>query len=232
LLTGTIDPQGVNLVERNDAKDRLMDYAKAINKWLNKYENIKIVFVENSNYPQRELMDKLSQLENLEYLSFDGRNISIQKGKGFGEISCIEYAFKKSENVKNADYIIKCTGRLFFNKVDKIISFLENEDYEVVGNFRKNLDFLDSRIFIFTPHFFHNYFLNYKDKIDDSKKFYFEHALSCATHELLSKRRNAWTQLPTPLVIDGISGTHNIKYNSLIGKLRARLKFYLIKIIA
>ncbi len=234
LLTGTIDPLNVSFMKRDNTQERLQDYILALKKWL-KNSDLKIVFVENSAFPKNEILNQLHNYSNtdFEYLSYYGQDFSRDKGKGFGEISSFEFAFLNSNFLKEADYIIKCNGRYYLKNIKKLGSLIatDNENIEVFGNFRRGLAFMDSRVFAFSPDFFFNYFLKYKDYINDSKMYYFEHALASATHELLSVTRGSWKHLPVPLLIDGISGTSNTPYNNRINRLKVIVKFYLEKLI-
>jgi len=217
LLTGTIDVQGVSFMKRNDINIRKNDYISSINKWL-RIPNIKIVFVENSDFPLKEL--NIIESNNFEYLTYYGQNFPRSKGKGYGEIRSIEFAFKNSKFIKNAKSIIKCNGRYFFKGIHKLLDL----DYDLVCNFKKDLKFVDSRVFYFKKEFFLKYFIKYKDKIDDTKGVVFEVCLAKAAHLLLSEN-GTWNYIPLPLIIDGFSGTDNVKVNSLKNILLSYLKY-------
>lgn len=225
LLTGTVNSSGVHFMQRNNTEERLKDYLGALKRWL-QTDGIKIVFVENSNFPKESLGHDIISNKNFEYLTYNGQDFSRSKGKGFGEINSFEYAFNNSILLKEADYVVKCNGRYFF----KGFSRFENFDADVVGDFSQELDFMDSRVFGFKHSFFNNYFLKYKNQIDDSKGIYFEHALAMAVHELLSNNGKL-RAIPFPLIIEGYSGTGNFKYNSLLSNSVKYIKFYLKKII-
>jgi hypothetical protein len=225
LLTGTVNSSGVHFMLRNNTEERLSDYMTALNKWFRTHI-IKIVFVENSNFPKESLETEIISNENFEYLTFNGQDFTRSKGKGFGEINSFEYAFTNSRLLKEADFIIKCNGRYFFKGYSKFW----NIDADVIGNFSKDLCFMDSRVFGFSKSFFCDYLVKYKTQIDDSKGVFFEHALAMATHEVLSKN-GKWHPIPFPLIIDGFSGTDNLKYNTLGNIFKIYLKYYLSKLI-
>lgn len=225
LLTGTINSSGINFMKRDDTEVRLKDYLLAIRNWLGISE-LKIVFVENSNFPKELLGEDIILNKRFEYLNYNGQNFSRNKGKGFGEMNSFEYAFANSIFLKEADFIVKCNGRYFFKGISKF----ENIDVEIIGDFKLNLKFMDSRVFGFKRSFFTDYFINYKNIIDDSKGVFFEHALAMATHELLS-RNGKWSPIHFPLIIQGYSGTENYKYNSFYNNTMKYIKFYLKKIV-
>jgi hypothetical protein len=221
LLTGTIDSSGINFMKRSDTNVRLNDYTKTILKWIRNYEG-RIVFVENSDFPKNKLGKEICESNNFEYLSYKGQNFSRNKGKGYGEINSFEYAFSNSLFLKEATNVVKCNGRYFFKNLNEILFFEE----DLIGNFRKNLDFMDSRVFGFKTVFFKDFFINYKEKINDSMGVYFEHALALAAHEMLAAG-GKWKPLNIPLIIEGYSGTNNYKYNNLWSNLKIHLKFHL-----
>jgi len=229
LLTGAVNAKGVSFLKRNNEEERLNDYRVSLKKWV-KQNRIKIVFVENSKYPKEKIVDHIGNIENFEYLSFDGNELAVSKGKGYAEISSIEYALENSIFLKKADHIIKCSGRLFVNNAVSLLDFKNITKTDVIGNFNSSLDFLDSRLFVFTPFFFNTYFIKYKDRINDFESFYFEHALAAATHELLSNNKK-WQPLPFPLIIQGISGTANLKLSNPFKNLLTFGKFHLKKLI-
>lgn len=221
LLTGTVNSSGVHFMERNNTEERLKDYLGALKRWL-QTDEIKIVFVENSSFPKESLGNDIVLNKNFEYLTYNGQDFSRSRGKGFGEINSFEFAFKNSKLIKEADYVVKCNGRYFFKGYSKF----ENLDSDVIGDFSDNLTYMDSRVFGFKKSFFKDYFLKYKDLIDDSKGVYFEHVLAMATHELLSNN-GKWNPIPFPLIIEGYSGSGNYKYNTFFTIVKKHVKFYL-----
>ena len=227
LLTGAVNTDGVPFMKRSDTNIRLIDYRKSIHKWL-KNKHLRIVFVENSNFPFSEFNIKDSELNRFEYLTYNGQINSKSRGKGFGEINSFQYAFDNSEFLKDADYIIKCNGRYYFKNINKLILKIENSDEDILGNFQRKLTFMDSRVFVFNKDFFTNYFIKYKGLIDDNKCVYFEHALAMACHELLSNG-GKWGQLPIPLIIKGYSGTGDFDYDGALNRMKLWVKFYLQK---
>ena len=226
LLTGTVNSSGVCLMKRDDTEVRLKDYLNAITRWIDMFPEIKIVFVENSDFPKEALGEKILKHENFEYLTYSGQDFSRSKGKGFGEINSLEYAFNNSKFINISDYIIKCSGRYFFKGFSQII----NGDFDVIGNFNSKLNFMDSRVFAFKKKFFLDFFLKYKNIINDSEGVFFEHALAKAVHETLSKDGN-WNSIPFPIIIEGYSGTKNQRFNTRWNTLKIYLKFYFRKLI-
>lgn len=225
LLTGTINTSSVDYMKRNDSESRINDYINAIERWL-KTSKLQIVFVENSDFNPDVFIKRFSSFKNFEFIHFYGQTFPRNYGKGFGEILSIEYAFANSIHLKNADIIIKCNGRYFFEGVNKFYGL----NAEIIANIHRNLSFADSRVFAFSPNFFFSYLLNYKSDLNDSSGVYFEHILAKAIHKFMSESGN-WLPLPFPLIISGISGTTNKKYNSLVSQIKIYIKYYLFQFL-
>lgn len=205
--------------------DRLMDHVKAIKFWIKTKPDCKILMVDNSNFSKKKLMKLIPNFNfHIQYLAYDGRRDSLKKGTGRGEIEIFKYAYDNSEIFRNADLIIKCSARYSFTNVSKLIKL---KDFDLVGNFKNHLSFMDSRVFAFKPSFFIEHFYPLKKEIDDSKGIYFEHVLAISAHSMLSNPKKKWTNIPFPLIVYGISGKgKNVKYNSCIYSLLTFINYY------
>lgn len=215
--------KGVSFLKREDHKIRLKDHVDALNYWIENSKEFKIVFIDNSNFPKEELRKYVPKIDIIEYLSYDGRQDSVGKGTGSGEINIFKYGFNNSKYLNSANIIVKCSARYTFKGIEK---FIMNETYGLVGNFKNELSFMDSRVFGFKKVFFTDYFSILADEIDDTKGVYFEHALAKAAHMYLSNYSNKWTSIPFPLIVNGISAKNNIKYNSTLRSLLTWINFY------
>ena len=58
ILTATIDPKGMSYTVRANIEDRLNDYKKSFNFWINQDKVKKIIFIENSGYDISYFNDK------------------------------------------------------------------------------------------------------------------------------------------------------------------------------
>ena len=215
----------LNLTRVNH-EDRIKDHYKALNFWLNNYPYLHILFVDNSNFPKDELAKYVPLIDRVEYLTYDGRSDSVQKGTGRGEIEIFNYAYENSNTFREAKLIIKCSARYTFKGISKFYDH-NHSDYDLIGNFKLNLSFMDARVFAFKPFFFKEFFYRQGVLVDESKDFLFEHALACAAHELLVDKKNKWKNIPFPLIVNGISGKGpNVKYNSFFRKLLTKINYY------
>lgn len=133
LLTATVRPNGMSYTKLQDIKERKNQYLKALYFYLNN-TNLRIVFCENSGYNIFNEIDKNTS-DRVEYITFNGNNYEPSFGKGFGESRIIKYAIENSTFIKEADYIIKITGRIIINNINEIL--------QQINKYRQNLLFLN-----------------------------------------------------------------------------------------
>lgn len=178
LLTGCIEPNGMVQTTLNDKEVRKEQYINALNFYLQK-TGYSVVFVDNSNSDISYHFKTYIQSGRLEYLSFCG-NQRKERGKGYGECEIIQYALDHSKMIKTSKdkRIAKITGRLIVKNINIIISLHTTfSNHETVFfTINSDLSFPDSRLII-APNNFYSLLLNSKEDIDDSKGYYFEHAL-------------------------------------------------------
>jgi hypothetical protein len=142
----------------------------------------------------------------MEYLTFHG-NQNKEYGKGYGECEIIDYTLNHSKLILTSKdhYIIKITGRLIIKNIAKIIRFHKFffSPKTVFCAINSDFSFPDSR-FVIAPVEFWEVFLNSKERINDSKGYFFEHAL-CDT----IKKEKVFPYSPFLLMpyIEGMSGS-------------------------
>lgn len=233
LLTATIDPGNMVFVQRKEPQVRENDYINSLKLWLKK-DIPSLVFCENSKYNSEKIKDLLKSQTSIktEYIEFNGQLFSKELGKGYGELNTIRHALQNSLIINNSELVIKISGRYFIKNIQKITDFIAKEDDTcVMADMQRNLTWADSRVFAFKPSFFLNYLSNYQNLLDDSKGFYFEHALARA---VLSSIKDGYKWLPLPFkpIIVGNYGTIDSPYSTFRMRLYAgevihRLKNYL-----
>ena len=215
-LTGTINTNGIAFVKLSDPVIRQKQYIDNINFYL-KNSKLKILFVENSATDISSYFKKEIENNRIEILTFAGNEFDGNLGKGYGEMSIIEYSLLHSKFMKNARNIYKNTGRLkvlnfnyfdnYYNKIDeKIISVYLND---------KN-NFCDSRFFVANLDFYTNYLVTFKSQINDTNEINFEHVLSKAALKYIIDNANSFIQFPTIPRIAGVCGSDGVTYNSNI----------------
>lgn len=210
LLTGCITPNGMTMTVLSNQEERKKQYINAIRFYLSN-TNYQIVFSENSGTDISHFFYDAIESGKMEYLTFQG-NKNKERGKGYGECEIIEYAIKHSRLIQSSkdQRIIKITGRLIVQNISSITKChqLLFSKRTVFCAINSDLSFPDSR-FIIAPISFYIIFLHSKEKINDSKGYYFEHAL-CDT----LKKEKAFPYSPFLLLpkIKGISGSTGETY--------------------
>ena len=202
LLTACINPQGMPNTILCNPTVRLKQYLNAIDFYL-KNTDVNIVVVENTNY---DLSKHFPASNRLEMLSFDGNNYNKQLGKGYGESLIIEYAFKNSEFIRESVAVCKITGRNIIPDISKRISDYSPKKDNVIAQIDPKRRFVVAKCICCPYIFWVDYFLPYKEKIDDSKKYYFENLLFDAMINWISEK-HGFSIVLRPIEIHGISGT-------------------------
>ncbi|MCI9843863.1 hypothetical protein [Flavobacterium pectinovorum] len=211
LLTACVNPKGMSFTKLQDADERIKQYSNALKFYLEETD-FNIVIVENTLYEKGFDVDD----KRVEYLTFDGNNYDKSLGKGYGEALIIEHALEKSTFLKNADYIIKITGRLQIKNIVKIIKSLKLNSSRleniVFSNITWNMKFCYSNFFI-SNRFFLNRFLDSKKNINDSKTIFFENILMNSIIDW-KKDNNNFSVLKFPIIIEGFSGSTGESYSN------------------
>lgn len=223
LLTGCIEPKGMLQTALNDKEVRKEQYINALNFYLQKTKH-SIVFVDNSNSDISYLFKTDMQSGRLEYLSFNG-NTRKDRGKGYGECEIIQYALDHSKTIMSSKdkRIVKITGRLIVKNINIIISLhsiLFNHN-TVFFSINSDLSFPDSRLII-APTDFYSLFLNSKEDIDDSKGYYFEHALIDTCKKYHHITYSPFYVMPQ---IEGMSGSTGVIYKNEPNTLSFSLRY-------
>jgi hypothetical protein len=213
LLTCTIDPKGVLFMQRDNVKERYMDYLHALEKWREVGYNI--IFCENSGYDLTELKKKFAK-DNIEFLSFDGQDFDRALGKGYGEQLTIDFAMKNSKYLSENSYLVKVNGRYFVPNIKEVINPLnyDSDGSNVRSALRLYQGFANSQFFVFNSEFYNNHFVKFSKNINDSKGHYFEHALADSILSALIESKKSWRHLNNVPIIEGISGTSGIPYSA------------------
>lgn len=223
LLTGCINPKGMAFTTLSDQEERKAQYINAIQYYLSNTSS-KIVFSENSGTDISSLFKDAIESGRMEYLSFHG-NQDKTRGKGYGECEIIEYALDNSKLIHSSkdQRIAKITGRLIVRNIKGILRWhkLLFSKQTVFCTINSDLSFPDSRLIV-APVSFYKAFLHSKELINDSKGYYFEHAL-CET----LKRENDYSYSPFLFMpcIEGVSGSTGEIYFGKMGDFIFNLRY-------
>lgn len=214
LLTACVNPGGTIYTSLQDAEERGAQYKAAL-RWYLENTALRIVFVENTLTDFSSEFTGYINEGRLEYITFDGNNFDKSLGKGYGEAIIIETALKRSAFIKETDYLIKITGRLILSNLNKILKkhHPRSNDYVRVNTGLVNGHcYCLSSFFICPPVFLQNYFIPVKEKINDSKGYYFEHLLYYSLLRWL-KDRHSHREFRMPFKFVGTSGSTNTQYS-------------------
>ena len=218
LLTGCINPNGMSFTQLTDVNERQKQYYDAIHYYI-KETNCKIIFCENSNTAINYLFDNNCDSNRLEILTFRG-NQNKQRGKGYGEAEIIEYAFQKSDWLKEEKIVVKITGRLIINNIKQIVKSLKSEKDFITCSFHSDLKFADSRIICATSSFYKELY-NKRNLINDSCGVFFEHIL-CST---VLESPLPFIPFSEEPIISGVSGTTGQTYHIKSSNFRNKVSY-------
>jgi hypothetical protein len=171
------------------------------------------VFVENSGVDISGIFQSAILSARLELITYTEKKDVISLGKGIGETRIIARALEYSRFIRDADFIFKITGRLIIKNISHFLTSPQLDDQQVIAMSDLEKGFTLSAFFIFKPSFFTNHFLAYSAHLDDTKGFYFEHALTYAIYDVIKtgKKFESFDLLPR---LAGDSGTQNKKLKS------------------
>jgi len=121
-----------------DKMERLNTYLKKIRQWL--YEtNMKIVVVENTGYTYEELNEEKEKFKDrFEVITYNENQLAESAYlngniyKGASEVFSIHYAYHNSQLCKNAEFIIKITGRFFIPQFEAFIQYYNLQKFDVL----------------------------------------------------------------------------------------------------
>ncbi|MBO5613047.1 MAG: hypothetical protein J5905_00910 [Prevotella sp.] len=209
LLTACVRPNGMVYTKLQDEEIRKQQYKESLCFYLHE-TTIPIVFVENTNTDFSAEFSKYINSGRLEYIAFNGNDFDKKKGKGYGEAMIIKQACEKSTIIRNSTYILKITGRIKLMNCNDIIS---SRVLRISNNICR-CSFLMEGFIITTAMLIPMKMLEAFSeialiRINDQEGVFFEHVL----HDFLRSQKDI-ILLPfvKPLIINGISGTHNRPY--------------------
>lgn len=214
LLTGTIDPSKFNNTSTAliDVNERLKQYCTAIQRWIEKSNFEKIVFIENSGYDfDYKIYEDLAKKNNkrFEYILakpyFDE---TIKHGKSFGEIMLINEAVDKSILLRNETSFYKCTGRLYIKNCNSILKETHKCNNLFLGIPSDN--WIITWFFKVEKDFYNKVLRDSYKEVNDHKGISIENIYFRRIHEHRSNVE-VFSKYPN---VEGICAGQNIKYHS------------------
>ncbi|MCF8412627.1 MAG: hypothetical protein K9G44_04355 [Melioribacteraceae bacterium] len=214
LLTACINAGETIYTVRKDPKIRESDYIKALKKW-EKETDLPIVFCENSDSDLTRIKaianpKSDNNNERIEFFSFDGNN-NPKLGKSYGEMEIIKYALLHSELIKNADFIIKVSGRYFIKNFKKLVDEIKSyQKVDVITTFQHDRKFAETLFFGAAKSFYETYFIKYHSKINGTEKYFIQTALYDSITEAQTNGAKCFEFKIEP-VVKGISARTNLR---------------------
>ncbi|MGE5481386.1 MAG: hypothetical protein ACM3VX_00565 [Bacteroidota bacterium] len=205
VLTATIDPGGMRFVSRRTPEVRFMDYVRSLRKWVRTASLFQsILWIENSGHRLAEAIK--NEFGNVvQVVSFAGNNYSRDLGKGYGEALILEKAGSVLRSVGDAEYVLKCTGRLYYKNANDLVAVLR-QGPDMVVRLSRDLAFADSRVFAIRLNLLETLMEGFKTEVNDCAGTFFEHVL--ARHVLsLAARGYRVHPFPSPPLLEGWSGS-------------------------
>lgn len=211
LLTAAIDANGCVSTVRVNPQVREQDYIGSLKLWLSKTD-LPIVFCENSGYNLKNIRLLADEYPGrVEIIQFDGNNFPRHMGKSYGEFKTIEKALEESYFISQSDNIIKVTGRIYIDNINRILASFKNDTF--VQYDRRHHTFHSiktlSVVFIFKKPFF-TYLKNLSHEIVESNGGFFEKAFESAI-EMARQDKYKCRRLKAPHYI-GYCGTVGVEY--------------------
>lgn len=210
-ITATINCGQTPNVKRSNPQERAQDYLKVLQAWISEECQADIVFCENSNADLTEFQKVAEQHEArgaVRLLSFAGNAGAQEKGKGYGEIEMLRYAFETLPDLKNYRYIVKVSGRYVLKNGAEFVGRIREMSADLICDIHANLTYGDTRTVVFKPHTALDHLLPYQDELDESRGVIIEHLMAKSLHRTLLAG-GKWAPLPCTPLCDGISGSWN-----------------------
>lgn len=210
-ITATIDCGQTPEVRRNDPVKRRQDYLIAFRTWMSLNCDADVLLCENSNADLSSFREAAARHESdtaVRLISFAG-NVGAQlRGKGYGEIEMLSYAFDMIPELKDYRYIIKISGRYRVINGIELVARIRQMSADLICDIHANLTYGDTRTVAFKPHVALTHLIPFQEEIDDTRGVLIEHLMARCVHRTLLAG-GTWAPLPCTPFCDGISGSWN-----------------------
>jgi hypothetical protein len=238
LITSSVKVYAPYTLLRDEAQ-RVKLTLDALKEWAKIAHAHKIVICDGSNYDFTNDCKRLFPKNNIECLYFKNNTLLVSEfGKGFGEGEIVKFALENSLFLKQDDFFVKCSARIWVENFNEILSSW-NGIFECDFGLKRNAlripiipYYVDTKFYIINKNFYLNNFLNCYKKVRDKKWNFLEHEIFKSLCNINKKVGYYFiSQKPTIL---GVSGTFDKKYNTsksiiLKKKLTHFIKSYIIR---
>lgn len=210
-ITATINCGQTPNVKRSDPQERARDYLDVFQAWISDGCKADIIFCENSNADLTQfqrLAEQHGPKQSVRLLSFSGNAEAEERGKGYGEIEMLRYAFERLPALSSYRYIVKVSGRYRLKNGAELIRKIRRMSADVICDIHANLTYGDTRTVAFTPEIAMKHLLPYQEELDEVNGVIIEHLMAKCVHRALLAG-STWAPLPCTPICNGISGTWN-----------------------
>ena len=231
LLTSSVVAMDYSVALKNQEL-RIFHTLESIAKWGEISPDSQFVICDGSDFDFSPLLKVRFPDLNIECIHFMNDEVLIKKhGKGYGEGEIIRHALEHSHFLKESDWFIKCTAKLW---VDNFISclrqwngsFLCKAYFSNVFSFKMtNLEYIDTRFYMVSKDFYRQNFSGLYDNlgVDDGSSIEAEF-LKVAQE----KRLKNFIFSVSP-IISGVGGGSGKYYNtSLMRRIKERVRSKLV----
>jgi hypothetical protein len=192
-----------------DPDERRRHTLFALKKWRDLHIDLPIVVCDGSGYNFQMDADFYSMKNNLtEFISFQNDVSKVKQfGKGWGEGEIISYAIDKSTLISTADWLIKCTGKLWVLNHNKFIVNDKRIGYFDYGG-NNDITWIDTRYYVVNINWYKNNLRYVHRNVNDYNGTYLEH---CFAGTLKKERYCDFLTITAPMIC-GVSGSTGVMY--------------------
>jgi len=205
---------------------------KAIIKWISISKEIKIVICDGSNFDFTQIIHTTFPAQQIECLFFNNSSELVARyGKGYGEGEIINYALQKSSFMKNADFFVKCTSKLWVDNFFECLKYWNGtflcDCYFSYMKRQKHMIFksVDTSFYIVNKDFYIDHFSSAYLNVREAQRHWLEH---CFRDIIIAKELKHF-MLPVAPIVKGVSGSQGFENRySLLDKAKDTLKRFLV----
>ena len=209
-LTACVNPNGMAYTALSNTNIRLEQYQNAL-KWYLDNTSFPILIVENTGYDFSCDFKHHVESGRLMCLTFAGNDFDRSLGKGYGEAKIMEYGFSHASDFLKDKTIVKLTGRLTCANINEIMATANKEltVYADICNDDWGGIISSSTLVVAPTAFWTDYFLKGAEKLNDSKRYHFEHLLwdSIKLWKSMGRKHREFSIYPIMQGVSGTSGT-------------------------
>lgn len=182
-MTATINTNGMDGLSVENIDERIGQYVKTLQYYVNSDCVSQIVFVENSGWDLSWLSRQVTTngKVEIEYVSLDLNDFPRERGKGYGEFCLLDEGVLRSQLIKAATHFVKVTGRFPIVNLSRLLKeaeskgdiklFCDLKDHKIYDWLGLNWDghHGDTRFYVVSKDFYNTNFMGKYRELDDSK---------------------------------------------------------------